>query len=244
MTDKKEDKKIDLKVAFTDKFKTDSSSSLVSSLLISLVVGIALTLIALFLFFNRPQPVYFATDPNHQLIRIEPLDQPFIRDADLQGWTAMTISRIFNFDFLDYDINLNRIRPDFTDNGYSALRGILEAPGALVDTISQKKAQVSAAVASVPRVVNEAIFLGPLGQKYWYWNVRANVIISYSTINVAAQVQCSVANLVIRRVDPDQNPRGIAIQSFELTSLSKTPTGLCQFPDVGGENQNVPRLTG
>jgi hypothetical protein len=231
------------KVALVDTFKTDSSSSLISSLLLSLGIGIIFLFGIFYLYFHQPKPIFFATGPNNQLIQIAPLDQPFVRDSDLQTWTATTISDIFNFDFLDYEINLNRVRVNFTSNGFAGLRGILEAPNGLVSTITSKKAQVSAAIASVPKIMNQAIFLGPLGQKYWYWNVRANVIISYSTINVATQLQCSIANLVIKRVTPSENPRAIAIQSLELLNVEKTPTGLCQFPDIGVERA-IPHLTG
>lgn len=179
-----------------------------------LMVLIVLLMIAigvvLYQMFNRPLPLFYATQPDGQKMELTPFDEPNLLPDTILRWAtkAATLSYTFDFDSNNQKRQLEAVHPYFTDNGW---QGYLQSVQGLLTQIIQNQVFVYGVVAGTPIISNQ----GPLPGKGYVWRLQIPFLVTYQSANAAPQKKFVVI-LTIVRVPTHINPQGIGIDQFVM----------------------------
>lgn len=173
-----------------------------------LLVAVVETFFIIYLVTHRPEPRYFATTQDGQLIPIIPLNEPNITHESLVSWVIRVATKAYTFNFVDYRAELDDVRPYFTTSGYDAfLEALTES-----DNLKAVKAQrliVKSVASDVPVVVKE----GLLEAGVYGWKISMPMDVKYIGPN-QTDVRKNVVTLWVQRVPTLKYPQGIAISQF------------------------------
>ena len=170
------------------------------------VAGFAI-LLALVLFFSRPEPRYFVADADGRIVEVTPVSQPYADPNRLVQWAARAVTDSFSFDFVNYQNKLTDVRQYFTQQGYENFLKALTDSG-LVDTVKKNRYVMTAVLRKPPVVLRENVVEG----RYVYV-VKIPVLLSFYLGNNQFSASWDVEALIIR-VPPTENIFGVAIHQI------------------------------
>lgn len=137
-----------------------------------------------------------------------PINQAMLASNEVLSWSTESVLEICNYDYLDYQYTLKKIKPLFTSAGYESYLKALEDSKNL-DLVKSKKLYVSAVPTSEPFISKE----GVSEEGVYKWEVQVPVMVTYKSATQLVQQQVNMALDVVRVTLPESRA-GIAIHSI------------------------------
>lgn len=187
---------------YRDNYRRLMSICLLMTLIIGGLIG--------FIYFQRataPKPTYFATNADGSLITMVPLNQPNLSTNALLAWAAEAATGVFNYDFVHYREDLQRIQEFFTPAGYQQMLTALKESGNL-DAVKTKKLVASAVPTGSPVITKE----GLINNRYT-WEMQIPMAVSYQS-GTELIPQKIVITMLVTRLPTTESAKGIGIAQF------------------------------
>ncbi|MGE3318734.1 MAG: DotI/IcmL family type IV secretion protein [Candidatus Berkiella sp.] len=148
-----------------------------------------------------------------------PVTQP-IAPADVLSWSTESTLEIYNYDYLNYQYILKKIKPLFTAAGYESYLKALEDSKNL-ELVKTKKLFVSAVPTGEPFISKE----GMSEEGVYKWEVQMPLMVTYKNNTQIVQQQVNIAIDVVR-TKLSESRAGIAIHSItaNVTSTQAPPS--------------------
>lgn len=155
-----------------------------------------------------------------------PVTQPMLSAAEVMNWSTQSVLEIYNYDYLNYQYNMKKIKPLFTPAGYESYLKALEDSKNL-DLVKEKKLFVSAVPTGEPFVSKE----GASEEGVYKWEVQLPMMVTYKSNTQLVQQQVNVAVDVVR-VKLSEARAGIAIHSItaNVTATQGAPAASTPAP--------------
>jgi intracellular multiplication protein IcmL len=83
-------------------------------------------------------PVKYFTTENGRIVPVKPKDEPAFSDNDVAAFGADTIRDSFTLDFIHYQDQINRVKEDYDDVGYSGYYTALNSSNILASVKNQR----------------------------------------------------------------------------------------------------------
>lgn len=83
-------------------------------------------------------PVKYFTTENGRVVPIKPKNEPAFSDSDVSAFGADTIRRSFTLDFIHYQDQINNVKDDYDDVGYSGYFTALNSSNILASVKGQR----------------------------------------------------------------------------------------------------------
>jgi len=83
-------------------------------------------------------PVKYFTTENGRIVPVKPRNEPAFSDSDVSAFGADTIRRSFNLDFIHYQDQINNVKDDYDDVGYSGYYKALNSSNILASVKEQR----------------------------------------------------------------------------------------------------------
>src|SRR3989338_9858408 len=96
------------------------------------VVGIVLTVLLVWMVYDRKQPEYFAAVTTGEVVPMHALSEPVVTNQFIEQWSALTARLIYNLNFSTYQQQLDQIKGRFTSDGWNSMMNALTHSG-LID---------------------------------------------------------------------------------------------------------------
>jgi hypothetical protein len=160
-----------------------------------------------------------------------PVAQAMLSGPDVLSWSTQSVLEIYNYDYLNYQYTLKKIKPLFTPAGYESYLKALEDSKNL-ELVKEKKLFVSAVPTSEPFISKE----GPSEEGVYKWEVQVPVMVTYKSTTQLVQQQVNMSIDVVR-VKLSDARSGIAIHSI---TANVTAT---QAPTASAESAGGPAAT-
>ena len=161
----------------------------------------------IWLLFQQPEPVYFATRTNGELIPLVPLHEPHLGTEQIIHFATQAVTRANTYDFANYKRQLTEVRDYFTDDGYTAFVEALNASGNLKLVINRR--MTTTAVANGGVIVQQGLSSSARSGSYM-WRVQIPLVITYQS-SEESQVQDLIVQLDITRIPTWKNEWGVAV---------------------------------
>jgi intracellular multiplication protein IcmL len=174
-------------------------------LLTFLTVGIVLYQIV-----HRPWPAFTARQVTGEEMLLTPFEEPNLLSDTLLRWASKAASTAYTFDFVNYEKEIIRVRPYFTDAGWADFRSAISG---VLTTIVQNQLFVTGVVSGAPIISNQ----GPLPGKGYVWRVQIPFLVTYQSANTTTAAYYIVVVSIIR-VPTSSNPQGIGIDQFIMAN--------------------------
>lgn len=142
-----------------------------------------------------------------------PLKQPNLTSEELLKWVTDSIVEVYSYNFLNYQMVLNKIRPYFTDLGYESYIKALEDSKNL-EAVKNKKLVVNAIPTAKAAIVKE----GALNAVYT-WEIQIPLLVSYQSGEKEMQQRIMV-NIEVVREPYAEADKGVAIHSITAKVVS------------------------
>lgn len=163
-----------------------------------------------------------------------PVTQP-IAAADVLSWSTASAIEIYNYDYLNYQYILKKIKPLFTSAGYESYLKALEDSKNL-ELVKTKKLFVSAVPTGEPFVSKE----GMSEEGVYKWEVQMPVMVTYKSNTQLVQQQVNIAMDVVR-TKLAESRAGIAIHSITANVTStQTPATEAAKPEAAAPAASPP----
>jgi intracellular multiplication protein IcmL len=198
-------------VELEDNFYRDSFTKVIL-IFISLVVGILLTIaMSVYVHMHKPSPKVFPVGDEWRILPPVPVDQPYLSSAELTQWVIDAASRMFVFNFTQYDDQLKASKSFFTDDGWQIFLNQLNIY-ANNNKVLTEKMFVSGVPSGAPIIVNEGLQSGR-----YVWLVQMPLDLSYSWAGTPrSHTQTLTLQLTVVRVPTLDNLSGVAIDNVEV----------------------------
>lgn len=167
-----------------------------------------MTGIVFFQIYKRPLPPYYAVQPDRQKLPLNPSTEPSLIAPTILRFASKAATIAYTFNFVNYQEQLQKARPYFTDNGWKEFNNSISG---LLSTIVERQLFVSGVVSGAPVISNE----GPLPGIEYAWRVQIPFLSTYSGSN-ATSTRNNYVLLTIVRVPTSVNPQGIGIDQFVM----------------------------
>lgn len=191
-------------------FYRDNFRRVILVLILSLILNIVLSMAASWLFLNRPQPIYYATSTDGKLIRMIPLNEPFVKNEQVLAFATQAAIASTSFDFLNYEANLAESKKFFTNNGFDSFLGALNSSGNLA-RVKERDLVAKGIITGVPTIIKQ----GQLGRRYT-WRVEVPMTILYESASDKFR-QNVLLSMLVSRVSTADTAAGIQVSRYSLT---------------------------
>jgi intracellular multiplication protein IcmL len=175
----------------------------------SLVVNILLASLLLYIIYNPPTPVYFATNANGKVTPLFSLDEPNMSDAAVLEWAYKAAVASYTYSYVNYRGQIQAASGFFTGAGWKQYVDALGDTNNLKAVIS-KKLIVSAQAVAEPIILQK----GKLNGRF-AWMIEIPLLVSYQNNEVYTQANYQ-ARLLIIRVPILNAPDGIGIEKIAV----------------------------
>ncbi|HLB57302.1 MAG TPA: DotI/IcmL/TraM family protein [Gammaproteobacteria bacterium] len=179
---------------------------------------ILLVATSLYLFLAKPPPVNFASDNEWRIVPAVPLNQPYLKTADLIQWVSTVLPDVFTYDFINYKNQLNANAPNFTDAGWSKLLGVLNNYEGYTAVVNAKLF-VNGSAGGAPFILNQGLLSG----KYGWW-VQMPINLGYSSYE-RNYTQPITLQILVVRIPTLNNLYGVAIDNIVVVSNNRPSLG-------------------
>lgn len=167
--------------------------------------------ISIFIYMDKPKPVYFHTDNEWRILPPVPLDKPYLKVPDLVQWVSTALPSVFTYDFINYTKQLQNASQYFTPNGWQKFLEQINHYANYNEVLTSKMF-ISANPAGAPIILNQGLLEG----RYAWWilmPINVNYIIPEKRNNT---VPLEIRALVVR-VPTLNNIDGVGIENIIIS---------------------------
>lgn len=194
-------------VLMRNAFYRDNYRRALFVMVIVLFVNVILAVAIVERYLNPPEPRYFATNSQYQLIKWHPLSEPVVTDNYVLQWVSNAVQQAFNLDFVHWRQQLQAASNNFTTSGWHWFLSAFKQSGDL-DSLVKLQMVSDASITGAPVIVNKAVLDGT-----YVWNITIPIMITY--INEKRTIhQPLKVTVIVERVPVQDNPSLIAINQF------------------------------
>lgn len=194
-------------VLIRNAFYRDNYRRALFALVVVLFINVLLVVAITDRYLHPPEPQYFATNSQYQLIKWHPLSDPVVSDNYVLQWVSDAVQKAFNLDFIHWRQQLQEASNNFTPSGWHWFLSAFKQSGDL-DSLVKLQMVSDASVTGAPVVINQAVLNG-----VYVWNITIPIMITY--INMKRTIhQPLKVTVIVERVPVQDNPRLIAINQF------------------------------
>jgi len=179
-------------------------------LTLMILVCAGLSVILLFMNAAKEQPRYYATTTTGVVRPLAALSQPMVTQNFLLQWASLATRAAFNLSFVNYEDQLKKAKPFFTESGWAAFNKALKQ-AKVIETITDSKLVVSAVVSGPPVILNQDVIRG-----HYTWRVQLPLLLTYTSASETRKAKLLVT-MNIMRVSTLETPAGIQINDFTAT---------------------------
>ena len=197
-------------------FYRDGFHKILLGLGMILLAIILLVAMSLYLFLGKGGGVDVACDNEWRIVPPVPLNQPYLKTADLIQWVSTVLPTVFTYDFINYKDQLNANTPNFTGTGWSKLLEVLNNYE-VYNAVTQAKLFVNGSAGGAPFILNQGLLSG----KYGWW-VQMPINLGYSSYERKYTQPITLQVLVIR-IPTLNNLYGVAIDNVVVVSSANKP---------------------
>ncbi|OGT63689.1 MAG: hypothetical protein A3J38_06190 [Gammaproteobacteria bacterium RIFCSPHIGHO2_12_FULL_45_9] len=194
-------------VLMRNAFYRDNYKRAVFSVMAVFFTNLVLAAGVLFNVLNPPDPEYFATTAQYQLIKWSPLSDPVVSDNFVRQWVADAVREAFSLDFVHWREQLMRASNRFTPSGWYWFSNALKSSGDL-KTLVELNMVSDAAVTGSPVIEYKSV----LSDRY-LWKVAVPIMITFTNGTKTIRQPMRVT-LIVQRVSVANSPDQIAINQF------------------------------
>lgn len=192
-------------VTLRNHFYRDNFRRVSLILLLSVLLNIVLIVALFFVSDNRPQPLFFATTNDGQLLPLSAQNQPIMNDQAVITWVSRAAPQIMGLDFLNYRQQIENSHTYFTDYGWNQF---MTAIGATLDQVKNQQLVVKAVPSDVPVITAKGLVNG-----VYTWKVQVPLTISYQK-NGRVDVKKVVWSLIVQRVNNNTSNQLLGISQI------------------------------
>lgn len=208
MADKENDKSNGLTmVLHRNAFYRDNYKRAKIALFLAVLLNVFLAFTIIYKYLNPPQPQYFPTNRQYQMIQWHPLSDPIYDNNTILQWTAEAVREAFSLDFIHWRDQLQSASDNFTPSGWQWFLDALKKSGNLKSLVKLNMVS-DATVTGSPVIQLQEVLNGR-----YIWEVELPVMVSFTntrqTINMPLKV-----TIVVVRVPVETNKQRIAINQF------------------------------
>lgn len=190
-----------------DDFYRDGFSKVIGIIIAIIVALSSLVGLTIYLYLAKPPPVTFGVGEEWRILEPVPLDNPYHSTADMLQWVSDVVPASFNYDFNQYNEQLQLASSNFTADGWKIFLNQLNKY-ANYNNVQSEKLFIKGAPSSAPFVLNQGLILGRYG-----WWVQMPITVTY----ISVQKRPSTVNLTLQvlvvRVPTLNNLAGIGIDN-------------------------------
>lgn len=99
---------------------------------------LAIVVIGLLIWQVAHPPVKYFTTENGRIVPVKPKNEPAFSDSDVSAFGADTIRRSFTLDFIHYQDQINNVKDDYDDVGYTGYFKALNSSNILASVKGQR----------------------------------------------------------------------------------------------------------
>lgn len=191
-------------------FYANSYQSLIIVLIAEVVILLGLVAVVAYQMTHRPLPVFSALTPDKKRMYLTPSYDPNLLPGTLITWASKAAVAAYTFDFVNYNKQINAVRPYFTEAGWNDYQASVSA---LIQTITQNQLFVNGVVSGPPVISNQ----GPLPGRGYVWRIQMPFLVTYQSAGQMTRANFTVSVTIVR-VPTTVNPAGIGIDQFVMTS--------------------------
>lgn len=182
---------------------------LVIGLIITIAFLVLIVLVVLYQTVHRPLPSFKAVQQNGQKMDLTPFTEPNLVSDTILQWATKAATTAYTFDYVNYKKQMASVRPYFTEAGWRAYVGSVNA---LISDVVSNQIFVYGVVSDVPVISNQ----GEVSGKGYVWRVQIPFLVSYESSETVRKDHYFVT-LTIIRVPTYFNPQGIGIDQFLMS---------------------------
>ena len=190
-------------------FYANSYQALMIVLSVEMVLLFVLASLVVYQIFHRPLPPFTAVSPANQRMELTASHEPNLVSSTLVSWASKAAVTAYTFDFVNYNQQIARVRPYFTDAGW---RDYQASIAKLIQTIIKNQLFVNGVVAGAPVISNQ----GELPGRGYTWRVQIPFLVTYQSAGQTSRSSYTVI-ITIVRVPTTVNPAGIGIDQFVMS---------------------------
>lgn len=155
---------------------------------------------------HKPLPQFSAIDPKGKTLSLIPETQPNRLPDNILQWASKAAISAYTFDFLNYQQQINSVRPYFTETGWN---DYLQSVNTLIRTLVQNQLFISSIVSDAPVFSHQGVLPG----KGYTWRVEIPFLVTYQSANQKSTRNFIVV-LSIVEVPTNINAQGLGIDQF------------------------------
>ena len=194
-------------VLLRNNFYRDNFRRMVTLCLFLLVIMAGLVGYLYYQWLEKPLPTYFATTTDGKLFQMEPMERPFLNEAQLNQWVVEAAVAAYSYNFVNYREALQEVKQYFTENGYRQFLDALKTSRNL-EAVQTKKLVSTAVATGAPVIVNQGIL-----NNAYAWRIQLPMKVTYQSANELIP-QNIIVTILVTRVPIWQSAKGVAIESF------------------------------
>ncbi|MEX6666880.1 DotI/IcmL/TraM family protein [Pseudomonas sp. W2-17] len=160
----------------------------------------------------HPPVLYFTTE-NGRIVPVKPKSEPAFSDNDVAAFGADTIRDSFTLDFIHWQDQINRVKEDYDDVGYSGYFTALNSSNILASVKNQR--------------MNLSVDVGPgriraKGQQgdIYAWEYQYPVTLKLDGQVTGSPAQRFIFTQRIQRTDVDVKPKGLEVVQLISTGAN------------------------
>ncbi len=189
-------------------FYANSYQALMIVLSVEIILLFLLASLVLYQIFHRPLPPFSAVSADNQRMELTASYEPNLASTTLINWVSKAAVAAYTFDFVNYNQQMARVRPYFTDVGWNDYQASIAK---LIQTIVKNQLFVNSVVVGAPVISNQ----GDLPGRGYTWRVQIPFLVTYQSAGQASRANYTVV-ITIVRVPTSINPAGIGIAQFVM----------------------------
>jgi intracellular multiplication protein IcmL len=177
------------------------------------ILVIFLVLFTYFVLREEGRVRYFAVTPDLRVMEMSSLTEPYISSEGLIDWTGEVVCGALSLDFLHWKKKLMDLRSNFDPKGFQSFLESLET-GGHIKKIQEERLSLSTVMTDAPVIVSQGLYGGRMT-----WKIEMPLIISYQSSTGISATQKLLGEILVQRVPPSQNPKGVVIRQVVLSKL-------------------------
>ncbi len=195
-------------VQLKDDFYRDGFRVVMLSFAMVVATIALLIIISLYFFFHQVLPINFPVYQDWRVQAEVPVNQPYLRVADLLQWVSQAVPALLTIDFINYDQELKKVAPYFTSNGWAKFMALTNTY-LNHDDILKNKIFVQAQPSGAPVILNQ----GAVDGKYAWW-VQIPIDVRYSGIEGNNRMTTFLIQVLVIRESTLDNLDGVVIDNL------------------------------
>lgn len=194
-------------VLLRNAFYRDNYRRATVALIVLTFINIALVFAITDRYLNPPQPQYFATNSQYQLIKYHPLTDPVVSDNYVLQWVSNAVQQAFSLDFIHWRQQLQTASDNFTPSGWHWFLNAFKQSGDL-NSLVKLNMVADAQITGAPVISTQEVL-----DNQYVWKIEMPLMITYTNVNTTIHQPMKVT-LIVVRVPVQDNPNQIAINQF------------------------------